>query len=1052
MNEISQKTVMPKVIFTIVSSNYLYYARTLMRSVAALHPECERVCVLVDTDVSHAAAFSSEFTVVRLEQLALPERRKFLFRYTILELNTAVKPWAFEYLLSQGYSDVVYIDPDIRLYAPLTEVFALLDEGSDIVVTPHLLAPMTDDKHPSELDIRRCGTYNFGFCAVSSRPQTQDFLHWWQGKLVEDCIVDLDRGIFVDQSWIDLVPGLFANVAILRHPGYNVAYWNLAQRRVESNGGTWTVNDAPLIFFHFSGFDAEKPAAFSKHQNRFTLEASGNVRELALGYAEELLANGARTLRTIPYGYGVFADGVTAIPDLFRRAYRSDDALAASLGDDPFAHPSVLWRMVSASRPGHLAITVAMKCLRDERFDIRNAFSLVDDDSVLRFYEWFAEGGQREFSATVVEAHVDILMSLQAMLYVRKRLDEPQPEPLIVDRLAGEKAFVNRLYLSVLDRPAEVAARERYAARIADRGTTRTFLAIGLSRESRSRPAWLRRFGTGARQAIGWWAQGGGEAATEPVNPQHGVAEEIVTTPTRHRLILPRGWFVSDADVSQSGIWTGPDAALPCGSPNGEVLEIEGFYFAELVERQTGSPECRFSMHVGDRLVAETTLASSGHFSFRTTLPDDLGPGLVELRICCSAHFVPRTIGLNDDRRQLAWRALRVVVGQELLLEATRDPPILSIDAIAKVEGVNLIGYLAAESGVGESVRSFAKGCRAVGLRYGAIDVGYQNLNRQSDQSMRDSQIEDRVFPINIIHVNADQTGATLQALPPVYREAGATIAYWHWEQPELPLSALEAFEGLSEVWVPSGFVRDAVAGLSPVPVFKVPHVIEFAVPTGDVRARFGLPADKFLVLMMYDFDSYQYRKNPHAAIAAYRQACGARGDSALVVKTINAERHPEGRQELLDAVADLDSAIFIDRYLDRAEVHALEEACDCFISLHRSEGFGLGLAEMMYLGKPVLGTDWSGNTEFMTSMNSFPIRYELKPLARRLGVYEAGQPWAEADVDHASHELRRLMDDDHLRESVGRAAHAYMRRYLSGVRIGTIYRKRLALLQSRLA
>lgn len=174
----------------------------------------------------------------------------FFFQYSVLELNTAVKPWAMQYLLERGYEKVIYIDPDILLYGPLREVLGLLDSGASIVLTPHLLAPIDDGARPTELDIRRAGTYNLGFCAVKKSPIALNMLSWWQTKLERDCVVDFERGVFVDQSWMDLVPGMFDGVEILRHPGYNVAYWNLAERLVQGDEtDAVTVNGAPLVFF-----------------------------------------------------------------------------------------------------------------------------------------------------------------------------------------------------------------------------------------------------------------------------------------------------------------------------------------------------------------------------------------------------------------------------------------------------------------------------------------------------------------------------------------------------------------------------------------------------------------------------------------------------------------------------------------------------------------------------------------------------------------------------------------------------------------------------------
>ncbi|HWS72294.1 MAG TPA: group 1 glycosyl transferase, partial [Thermoanaerobaculia bacterium] len=224
-------------VFSIISPNYRHFARVLMDSLRRQHPDWERFVLLVGDDGSQAKSQAEEsFTSVSLETLPLPSPRQFTFRYTILELNTAAKPWMFEHLFARGYDRVVYFDPDIVVYSPLAE----LDE-SFLTLTPHLTGSIRGDDHPSERTVSQAGAYNLGFLAVTRQPSLERFLAWWQEKLEFQCVVEPERGLFVDQKWMDLAPGLFPDVRILRHDGYNVAYWNLGQRTVTG----MTVNGEP---------------------------------------------------------------------------------------------------------------------------------------------------------------------------------------------------------------------------------------------------------------------------------------------------------------------------------------------------------------------------------------------------------------------------------------------------------------------------------------------------------------------------------------------------------------------------------------------------------------------------------------------------------------------------------------------------------------------------------------------------------------------------------------------------------------------------------------
>jgi len=303
-------------VFSIISPNYRHAARVLMASAEKHHPEWDRFILLVG---GTAPSGDESFTTVPLEDLPLPDPRQFCFRYSILELNTAVKPWMFAHLFARGYDRVLYIDPDIVIYSRLAEIDA---EPPDtfLILTPHLTGFIGGDGHPSERTILQAGTYNLGFLFVSRQPPLERFLTWWQEKLTFQCVVDTARGLFVDQKWMDLTPGLFPGVMILRHDGYNVAYWNLRQRTVTGDGNSATVNGEPLRFFHFSGFDPAVPGMVSRYDNLKVADV-GDAGELIQDYRVAIRAAGYDSFRNAPYAFAVFADG-TRVPDAARIAIR----------------------------------------------------------------------------------------------------------------------------------------------------------------------------------------------------------------------------------------------------------------------------------------------------------------------------------------------------------------------------------------------------------------------------------------------------------------------------------------------------------------------------------------------------------------------------------------------------------------------------------------------------------------------------------------------------------------------------------------------------------
>ncbi len=320
---------------TIIARNYLPQARVLMASVAEHHPGSPRLVVLAD-EVNGCFDLSREpFRMIPSTELDLPDAAWFHFRYNTLELTTAVKPFAMRKALELlGVESVIYLDADIKLFAPLDPVTAVLEEAS-IVLTPHLLCAVDTDGLAVERQLLRTGAYNLGFIAVRRDPAGQSFLSWWSRRLSEHCLVDLAAGLFVDQKWVDLVPGLFDGVRILREPGLNVAWWNLPERPISLENGRYRAAEYPLYFFHFSGFDPERPDSLSKHATGSRDGAAGPVMELLADYAALLLRGGYSESKRRQPGYEVFRDG-GSLPAVVRKVLELEPGLRQAT-DDPFS-------------------------------------------------------------------------------------------------------------------------------------------------------------------------------------------------------------------------------------------------------------------------------------------------------------------------------------------------------------------------------------------------------------------------------------------------------------------------------------------------------------------------------------------------------------------------------------------------------------------------------------------------------------------------------------------------------------------------------------------
>lgn len=311
---------------TIIARNYWAHARRLAACLAEHHPDdVLKVLVIDGTRETVEAGAREAFDVLLPDEIGI-ERREFhrmATMYDVLELSTAVKPWLVRTLLKEeDGTPVIYLDPDIEVFAPITEAAELADERG-IVLTPHTLEALPSDGfEPSELTILGSGTYNLGFIAVGRG--AFGFLDWWADHLRRDGLISKEEGMFVDQRWIDLTPSLF-DVHIVRDPGWNVAYWNLAQRPITRFGNRLEAAGRPLRFFHYSGFDPDRPrlSLFQGENPRVRLEDQPVVAELCERYARRLIDGGYRAHSRIVYGFAHTATGL-ALDQTARRLYRRE--------------------------------------------------------------------------------------------------------------------------------------------------------------------------------------------------------------------------------------------------------------------------------------------------------------------------------------------------------------------------------------------------------------------------------------------------------------------------------------------------------------------------------------------------------------------------------------------------------------------------------------------------------------------------------------------------------------------------------------------------------
>ncbi len=364
--------------------------------------------------------------------------------------------------------------------------------------------------------------------------------------------------------------------------------------------------------------------------------------------------------------------------------------------------------------------------------------------------------------------------------------------------------------------------------------------------------------------------------------------------------------------------------------------------------------------------------------------------------------------------------------------------------------GVNAVGYLRGGLGLGQAARLYVQALHAAGVpvRTTTVDV---NLPDVVGPDGRRAQVKTTDFadlhvegelPFNLVCVNAPELPALHASLGPAFFEDRHTIGVWAWEVDVVPPSWDRAFGLVDEIWVYSRYVQEILSNVSPVPVVRIPLPIVAPPPGGDI-ASLHLP-DGFAFLFLFDFYSTLQRKNPLGLVAAFTRAFEPGEGPQLVLKSHNGDFKPERLARLREAAGDRPDIHIVDRFLTESEMAALMRRADCYVSLHRAEGFGLTLGETMALGKPVIATGFSANLDFMTAENSYLVRHAETLVGEEGENYPAHGTWAEPDLDHAARLMREVWENPDEARARGARAQREIAEHFSLDAVGRVARDRL--------
>lgn len=359
---------------------------------------------------------------------------------------------------------------------------------------------------------------------------------------------------------------------------------------------------------------------------------------------------------------------------------------------------------------------------------------------------------------------------------------------------------------------------------------------------------------------------------------------------------------------------------------------------------------------------------------------------------------------------------------------------------------VCLIGHPFAPIGRGEDVRCSFRALRAVALRPSILDLyGHQRPDADAEAEFG-SFLRTRPGAINVFHLNGDEVRLALSTLGDLPKNA-YNIIYPAWELSRYPQEWAQQLDRFDEIWAPSTFIRDALMPVVQKPLVHMPLACEVALSGFRSRRYYGIPEAAYAFLFFFDFRSFATRKNPQAAIQAFARLCQLRAsaNTCLVIKVHGADAAPEALAELQRSLAPWRGRIvLINRQMDDNDTKNLVRCCDCFVSLHRSEGFGRGLAEAMYLGKPVIATRYSGNLDFMDERIAYLVDHTLVPVQPGEYPHAEDQHWADADSGQAAGYMVELVDDPARGYAIGAAASRAIRTQIGWRAAGMRYRQRI--------
>ena len=1051
----------------VATRNYLPFARVLASSFSEFHPEIPVRLLLVDGGEADRNSLP-DVTIDLLPDLGLDHAYWYATKFNATQFANAIKPVYLTYL-GHFAERLIYFDTDVAVFARVDVLLTAL-ETHDVVAIPHTYAPFDKPErywvHPTTADIFNSGLINAGCFAI--RPSNcTEFLAFWERSNLGPGTFYNQAGGQTDQQYFNWAPLMVDRFLMLKDRAYNVAYWNLHERGLRStaldgDAQGWTVDGHPLVFFHFSGYNPRDTLALSRHDGRYVVYNMPAVADILAWYSEQLFSCDYVSQSVIQYRFDRLANGIR-LNSYLREILKKYEAYTPKFNAQSINGADRLCAFLMTPLPatGSLLPLLAAE-IYEARPDLRSGFPNAHTAALHshRYWTWFLENAGKEYDLQDIISRFRQILVSDALVGFSRDVEQ------LLNGLGAPLKFLGVKRGEAADTLRSFGKHDIAATLMGGRcelpfsTPLSAILAIWTTRQD-LQTAHPYVFGASHPGFLTW--------LTEHGVTEYNLPEDAVET------FRDRAWNISLARLfsfcaRREELGELAHRQLLADAPwdlvrelirgAGEGLEydladVEVMMFLHRYERHVLVPfylelpmirRMALSSRLASNRVAmlpadsrETQWAVYGcrlhgtYFDdFSAYLEDEIKQKTVVDKP------VNKTVGgflrANDKTREAAHvLATAFETARSRYMKAAPSAEVMPPPLSDSRKHVNVFGFFHADTGVGESTRGLANAAQQVAsVRRVPLCTGSVTAGVRLHQLF---QKFDYAATCNVIVSYPHQSEDFFGVLPRDYMAGRANIIHLAWEQRDWNACWRDVYDRYDEIWMISEFAALPFRQLFGDKVRVVPNVVS----VNDVSiGPSGRDGDRFRFTFVFDANSSMERKNPEGVLQAFVQAFAGTPQSEdveLYLKVGNLDRiEHAARIEALRGKARRSglNIIFDGRVLTRSALLSLVAHSDCYVSLHRSEGFGYTMAEAMWYGVPVIASGYSGNLEYMDETNSFLVPCKETLVKEADGPFQRGSVWGDPNINDAADLFRSVLENrDHAR-SVGKLGESTVRSKLN--------------------